>query len=110
MLKYYFDNGIIHQTSYIDTPQQNGRMERKHRNNLNVARALGSQGNLPIDFWGECVLTATHLIDKTPNKVLDGKIPHEVLFSQQPSYDHIKVFGSLCFTKNRSKDKDKFMS
>jgi transposase InsO family protein len=58
MKKYFLEHGIIFQTSCTGTPQQNGRVERKHRHILNVARALRFQGNLPIDFWGECVLTA----------------------------------------------------
>ncbi|MCH83154.1 hypothetical protein A2U01_0003969, partial [Trifolium medium] len=56
--KYFRENGILFQTSCPGTPQQNGRVERKHRHILNVARALRFQGSLPISFWGECVLAA----------------------------------------------------
>jgi hypothetical protein len=49
MKSYFLEQGIIFQTSCTGTPQQNGRVERKHRHILNVARALRFQGNLPID-------------------------------------------------------------
>jgi len=56
------------------------------------------------------VLTAAHLINRTPNRILHGKSPYEVLYHQPPSYDHLKVFGCVCFAKNRLKTKDKFVS
>jgi len=50
MKRYFLDHGIIFQISYTGTPQQNGRVERKHRHILNVARALRFQVNLLIKF------------------------------------------------------------
>lgn len=103
MKKYFLDHGIVFQTSCTTTPQQNGRVERKHRHILNVARALHSQGNLPIEFWGECVLTTGYLINRTPSTVLNGKTPYEMLHGYQPSYEHLRIFGSLCYAHNQGR-------
>ena len=110
-LKDYFTaNGILFQTSCVHTPQQNGRVERKHQHILNVGRALRFHANLPIYFWGESILTAAHLINRTPTPLLNHKTPYELLFNRPPSYDAIKVFGSLFFAYNHRSKGDKFES
>jgi transposase InsO family protein len=110
MKSYFFEKGIIFQTSCVGTPQQNGRVERKHQHILNVARALRFQGCLPIYFWGECVLTAGYLINRTPSSVLNGKTPYSILYGREPTYDHLRVFGSLCYAHKHGRLGDKFES
>ena len=90
------------------TPQQNGRVERKHRHIRNVARACLFQNHLPVKFWGESILTATHLINQMASPVLKGKTPYELLFCTRPKYDMIRTFGCSCYAHLWSRDKDKF--
>ena len=108
MIDFYRIKGIIHEKSCVNTPQQNGIVERKHGHLLNVARALRFQAALPLQFWGECVLTAAYLINRTPNPLLNGKTPYEMLFEAIPSYSHLKVFGCLCYATNTNTSKTKF--
>lgn len=79
-LEFYASKGIIHQHSCIEIPQQYGIIERKHQHLLNVARALSFQEHLS-QFWGDCVLTATYLMNQILSSYLHGKLPYEVLFS-----------------------------
>ena len=106
--RYFQENGIQHETSCVYTPQQNGRVERKHRHILNIARALRFQAHLPIEYWGECVKTAVYLMNRTPSQLLNGKTPFEKLYGRTPSFNHLKVFGCLAYAHNINHRGDKF--
>ncbi|WOH06718.1 hypothetical protein DCAR_0626146 [Daucus carota subsp. sativus] len=76
--------GFEHQKSCVYTPQQNGVVERKHRHLLDTSRALFFQSKIPLEFWGECVLAATHIINRMPLTVLNNISPYEKFFNEPP--------------------------
>ena len=94
------NEGIKLQNSCIHTPQQNGVVKRKPRHILNVARSLMFQSNVPLEFWGECVLIAVYLINWIPTPLLSNKSPFEVLYNCPPSLANLWVFGCECYVTN----------
>lgn len=77
-MKYFFSQEIhlyLHEKSIngqdgcVLTPHQNGVTERKHYDLLNIACTLFFQVNLPTKVWGENVIIATYLLNKSHQKI-----------------------------------------
>jgi hypothetical protein len=71
--------GIVHQTTCPDTPQQNGVAERKNRHLLEVVRALLIESHMPLSYWGEALTSSVYLINRVPSSTLDFQTPLQVL-------------------------------
>jgi histone deacetylase 1/2 len=58
--------GIEHHVSCPHAHQQNSSAKRKHRHIVEVGFALLTNASMPLKFWDEVFLTATHLINMLP--------------------------------------------
>ena len=106
--EFYARSGIFHQMSCAYKPQQNARVERRHRYILEMSRALKYQSGLDVTFWGDCVLTSVHIINRLPSATLKKSVPFTLFYKKEPDYDRLKAFGCLAYAANSSGSKDKF--
>ncbi|GMI70512.1 hypothetical protein HRI_000720500 [Hibiscus trionum] len=108
---YLSEQGIIHQSSCPNTPQQNGVSERKNRHLVAVARALMFTMDVPKYLWGEAVLTACYLINRLPSKVLNFQTPLHTLQKNFPLFRvpnlPTKTFGCKAFVHNHQPNRSK---
>ncbi|RVX04977.1 Retrovirus-related Pol polyprotein from transposon TNT 1-94 [Vitis vinifera] len=100
--EFLAQEGIVHLSSCVDTPQQNGIAERKNGHLLEVARSLMFSMNVPKLFWGQAVLTEAYLINRMPSRVLKFQTPCQTLLKSFPTTRLIstvppKIFGCSVF-------------
>ena len=79
-------HGIIHQSSYAYTPQQNEVVESKNRHLVETAHTLLLHHKVLQRFWGDAILSPCYLINRMPSSILRDKIPHSILFPNQPLF------------------------
>jgi IS30 family transposase len=95
--KFLSQNGIEHQTTCVNTPEQKGVAERKNRHLLEVARSLMFTMNVPKFLWGEAIKTAAYLINRMPLRSLGYKTPAECLLNSNEFVVPPKIFGCVYF-------------
>jgi hypothetical protein len=93
--------GVSHHVSCPHAHQQNGAAERKHRHIVEMSLALLANASMPLKFWDQAFLTATHLINRTPTKILDHDTPLHRLLGATPDYSNLRVFGCACWPNLR---------
>ena len=99
--------GIKRELTAPYNPPQNGVAERMNRTIQDKVRTMLSHAALPHGFWAEAVMTAVHLINRSPNRSLGGGIPQEAWSGKPPSYAHLRVFGCEAFVHIRKEERNK---
>lgn len=97
--------GIQYHLTVPYTPQQNSIAERMNRTLLEKARAMIHGAELSKEFWGEAILTATHLLNMIPSKAISfDKTPYELWHKRKPKLNLLKVFGSTVYIHNKIRE------
>ncbi|KAJ9565690.1 hypothetical protein OSB04_001656 [Centaurea solstitialis] len=90
-------NGMYFRFSCPHTSSQNGKAERKIRTINNMLRTLLAQSSLPPNLWHHALEVATYLLNILPSKNHNFLSPTTLLYKCQPTYEHLRVFGCLCY-------------
>nr|GFA37652.1 retrovirus-related Pol polyprotein from transposon TNT 1-94 [Tanacetum cinerariifolium] len=105
VLKEYFNTvGISHQLSFVQTPQQNGVVERRNRTLVEAARTMLIFSRAPLFLWAEAIATACFTQNRSIIHRRFNKTPYELINGRKPDISFLYVFGALCYPKNDRED------
>nr|GFB13276.1 ribonuclease H-like domain-containing protein [Tanacetum cinerariifolium] len=79
------------------TSQQNGKSKRMLRTINNLIRTLLFQAHIPSSYWVEALNMVARLLNILPSTAINNGIPFTKLYNQTPTYEHLRVFGYLCY-------------
>jgi hypothetical protein len=79
------------------TSAQNGKAELVLRTLNNSMHTLLLHASMPASYWAEALATACYLLNRRPSSAIHSEIPFTHLYRKSPSYDHLRIFGYLCY-------------
>ena len=94
---YLKAEGIRHELTIPNNPEQNGVAERMNRTLVETVRSMLVNSNLPCTFWAEALSTATYLRNRSPTKAVSGMTPYEAWTGIKPQVGGLRVFGCQAF-------------
>jgi hypothetical protein len=81
------------------SPQQNGVVESWNQTVIGAARSMLKATGMARRFWGEAVLMAAYVLNRSPTRNVEGKTPYEAWHGKKPSVQHLQVFSCIAYMK-----------
>ncbi|CAB1118074.1 unnamed protein product [Ectocarpus sp. CCAP 1310/34] len=94
---YYKNSDIKLEYAATNTPQQIGASERDGQTLYGVTRCLLKHGDFPPSMWGELMLTAAYLLNRSAHLALGGATPYSKLHNKSPDLSGFRVIGARAF-------------
>nr|GEU68910.1 hypothetical protein [Tanacetum cinerariifolium] len=104
---YFAAEGIKHQTSVAQTPEQNGVVERRNSTLLEAARTMLSAAKVPLFFWAEAIATVCFTQNRSLVIPRHEKTPYHIINDRKPSVKFFHIFGSIWYIVTDGENLDK---
>ena len=73
-----------------------------------MARTMLAHQNVPNSLWAKAVLTAVHILNRSPTLSLAGITPFEAYFARKPDVSYFRVFGCDAYAHIPKAQREKF--
>lgn len=109
LTKILNDQGNKHRLTCPHTSHQNGTVERKHRQVVQMGLTLLAHAwSLTLTYWDHSFTTSVYLINRIPSSALPNYVsPYEALYHMAPDYMLLRAFGCACFPHIRPYNRHK---
>ncbi|PIL23016.1 hypothetical protein GSI_14323 [Ganoderma sinense ZZ0214-1] len=97
--------GVELKLSVHDTHEHAGVSERLNRTVMEKVRAMLIASGLPRFLWGEALLHAVWLKNRTSTKALSGRTPYEALTGSPPDLSGVPIWGAQVWVHDDSSGK-----
>ncbi|GJR11349.1 ribonuclease H-like domain-containing protein [Tanacetum coccineum] len=91
---FFKEEGIEHQTSTPQTPEQNDVVERRNRTLVEAAQTMLSASKLPLFFWAKAIATACYTLNRSIIIPTHEKTAYHIINDRKPLIKHC---WELCF-------------
>jgi hypothetical protein len=82
------------------SPLQNGVAERMNCTLVKLARAMLNANKIPEFLWGQAIVHAAYIWNRTHTKAVNNKTPHKAWLNKHPNVSHLR-FGALVWILNQ---------
>jgi hypothetical protein len=80
------------------TSSHNGKDERTLHTINNIIRSLLFRASFLAHYWIDELYTVTYLLNHLFSKTIHESCPYVALHGVAPSYEHLRVFGCVCYS------------
>ena len=102
---YYQETGITQQFTATNTLQQIVVLERVERTLCAMVRCVCVDSGLPPFLWGELMIAASYICNRSPHSALNMETPYKKLYGKDADLSHVKIIGARAFVHIKNPNK-----
>ena len=95
MTQFCQKNSVIHETTILYLPEQNGIAERAIAVFFEMVCCMLWSAGVDLKYWSEAFTYVVHIRNLTLTSRLKGIVPHEAWTGRKADVSHLQIFGSL---------------